>query len=434
MDASPPNRPRKPRRRWRWHVPPALVHGGEGLEGAQVLDEMEGRLGLVLWETYRDVLLWGGTGPEERAGLFAAGAHDGRLAAIEAAGADSGVQRALQAIAEIVRSPEDADELEVMGACRQVADWAEQRQLLATAVAFAAAAAVAAPANAAAAFRVGQITRRAGEGARAETWFRRAIGLGRQARDWESYAEAFIGLGNLYKERGNYPAARRLHIRGLRAARRHALRDAQARALHDLFCIAVETGPRAEAEELAGLAFRAYGSRNPRLPALAHDVGYFWMSEGRFEPALEVFRAVLPHLRGEGERLLCAGNLARAAGACGVRPEFEAGWERIWEAEAEWERIPSAAQALLELAHGASTLRDWARAERAAERARELAHRRNMGQVVIESDVLIEAARRKRAIPPAARPEAAEQTEELKSELVRSLAPRRGAADSPVVA
>ena len=29
---------RKPRRRWRWHVPPALVHGNESLEGSELLE------------------------------------------------------------------------------------------------------------------------------------------------------------------------------------------------------------------------------------------------------------------------------------------------------------------------------------------------------------------------------------------------------------
>ncbi|MBW3571729.1 MAG: tetratricopeptide repeat protein [Gemmatimonadetes bacterium] len=421
MDASPPPRPRKPRRRWRWHVPPALVHGGESLEGAQVLDEVQGPLGLLLWETYRDVALWAATDPELREGLFAAGAAAARRAAMDAAGADPALERALRGAAVVLADPAGAQEQEVMAACRQAADWAEQRGLLATAVTLATAAALASPAHAGAAFRVGQIARRKGEGARAETWFRRAVGLGRQAKDWLSYSEAFLGLGNLYKQRGNYPAARRFHIRGLRAARRHALRDVQGRALHDLFTIAVETSPPAEAEELARLAFRAYGPRHPKLPVLAHDVAYFWMSQGRFEPALEVFRAVLPHLHDTGERILCAGNVGRAAGAVGNRAVFDEAWEQVWGAQGEWEKQALAPQALLELAHGASSLRDWARAERAAETARELGQRRGSGQVVIETDAVLDAARRKRGLEQPAASAAAEDTQDLAADFVRSL-------------
>lgn len=425
MEASPPNRPRKPRRRWRWHVPPALTHGGESLEGAPVLDEVQGPLGLLLWETYRDVVLWAGTPPEEREGLFAAGAHAARTRELDAAGVDPAVERGLRAAAAVVADPAGAQEADVMTACRAVADWAEQRGLLGTAVTLATAGALASPTHAGSAFRVGQIARRKGENARAETWFRRAIGLGRQAKDWASYAEAFMGLGNLYKQRGNYPMARRFHIRGLRAARRHALRDIQARALHDLFTIAVEISPPAEAQELARLAFRAYGPRHPKLPALAHDVAYFWMGQGRFAPALDVFRAVLPHLAEPGPRLLCAGNVGRAAGALGDRPTFEEGWEVLWSAD-DRDKLPAAAQGLLELAHGASSLRDWTRAEKAAEAARDLAQRWGQGQVVILSDMVLEAVRRKRGIEgPLPASDGVEDTHELAADFVRSL---RGAA------
>ncbi len=422
MEASPPNRPRKPRRRWRWHVPPALVHGGESLEGAQVLDEVQGPLGLLLWETYRDVALWSGTAPEDRDGLFASGAAAARKASMEAVAGEPALERGLRGAAVVLSDPAGASEQEVMAACRQASDWAEQRGLLATAVTLATAAALASPTHAAAAFRVGQLARRKGEGARAETWFRRTVGLGRQAKDWASYSEAFLGLGNLYKERGNYLAARRFHIRGLRAARRHGMRDQQGRALHDLFTIAVETGPPAEAQDLARMAFRAYGPRHPRLPALAHDVAYFWMSLGRFEPALEVFRAVLPHLHDASERIIAAGNIGRAAGAVGDRAGFEDGWEQVWAAQPEWERLPLAPQALLELSHGASSLRDWVRAERAAESARELGQRKGMGALLLETEAVLDAARRKRGVEqpvPAGGP--TEDTQELAADFVRSL-------------
>lgn len=423
MEASPPNRPRKPRRRWRWHVPPALTHGGESLEGAPVLDEVQGPLGLLLWETYRDVVLWSGTPPEERDGLFAAGAHAARVRALDGAGTDPALERGMRLAAAVVADPAGAQEADVMAACRAVSDWAEQRGLLGTAVTLATAAALASPTHAGAAFRVGQLARRKGENARAETWFRRAIGLGRQAKDWASYAEAFMGLGNLYKQRGNYPMAKRFHIRGLRAARRHALRDIIARVHHDLFTIAVEISPPAEAQELARQAFRAYGPRHSKLPALAHDVAYFWMGQGRFGPALDVFRAVLPHFVEPGERLLCAGNLGRAAGATGDRAIFEEAWEIVWNAD-ERDRLPAAAQALLELAHGASSLRDWARAEKAAETARDLAQKHGQGQVVILGDTVLDAARRKRGMEPASpsgATEAVEDTQDLAADFVRSL-------------
>jgi tetratricopeptide (TPR) repeat protein len=422
MEASPSPRPRKPRRRWRWHVPPALMHGGESLEGVQVLEEVQGPLGLLLWETYRDVALWAATAPEERDGLFSAGAAAARRASMDAAGAEPALERGLRGASVVLADPAGAQEQDVMQACRQAADWAEQRGLLATAVTLATAAALASPAHAAAAFRVGQIARRNNQGARAETWFRRAVGLGRQAKDWLSYSEAFLGLGSLYKLRGNFPAARRFYIRALRAARRHALRDVQGRALHDLFTIAVETSPPAEAQELARLAFRAYGPRHPKLPALAHDVAYFWMTQGRFAPALEVFRAVMPHFHDPNDRILCAGNVGRAAGATGDRAVFDESWEQVWAASADWEKLVRSAQALLELAHGASSLRDWGRAERAAEAARDLGQRWGAGNVVLESEAVLDGARRKRGLEqPVVATAEGEDTQDLAADFVRSL-------------
>lgn len=422
MEASPPNRPRKPRRRWRWHVPPALVHGGESLEGAQVLDEVQGPLGLLLWETYRDVALWAATAPEDRDELFSAGAAAQRRSAMEGVGADAVLERALRGAAAVLADPAGTQEQDVLAACRQAADWAEQRGLLATAVTLATAAALASPAHAGAAFRVGQIARNKGENARAETWFRRAIGLGRQAKDWLSYSEAFLGLGNLYKQRGNFPAARRFYIRGLRAARRHALRDVQGRALHDMFTIAVEISTPSEAQELARQAFRAYGPRHPKLPALAHDVGYFWMSQGLFEPALEVLRAVLPHLHHPSDRIMCVGNVGRAAGATGDRAGFDDAWEQVWASQGDWDRLPLASQGLAQLAHGASSLRDWVRAERAAESARDLGQRMGMGAVVMEVESVLDAARRKKNLERPAAPETApDDTEDLAADFVRSL-------------
>ena len=391
--------PRKPRRRWRWHVPPALVHGNESLEGTEMLDEISGAVGLVLWQTMRDVTLWGTVrDPDDRPGLFSPGAYERRLQEIEAAGVDAALEGPLRALAGISRDPGGIGEQEVLGACREVSQWAEERDLLATAVSFAAAGAVAAPANAAAGFRVGQLARRKAEWARAETWFRRTIGLGRQAKDWASYAEAFLGLGNLYMRRGNFPVAKRFHIRGLRAARRHGLRDIQGRALHDLFAIAVETDNVQEAQEYARLAFRAYGPHHPRLPVLAHDLAAFWMTRGRFANALDVFRAVLPLLTQPSERLLAYGNIARAAGAAGNREVFEEAWNEVYGSAGDWPSRQHAGQALLDTAKGAASVREWARAERAATAARDIAQRQEEAKVLMDAEAVLEQVMRKRAL------------------------------------
>ena len=88
----------------------------------------------------------------------------------------------------------------------------------------------------------GRLARRRAEYARAETWYRRSIALGRQSGDWATYSMAFGGLGNLYMQRGKLSTARRFHLRALRAARRHSMRGLHGSALHDLAVLASEAG------------------------------------------------------------------------------------------------------------------------------------------------------------------------------------------------
>jgi len=421
---------RKPRRRWRWHVPPALVHGNESLEGSELLDEFSGAAGLALWQSMRDATLWAGARePEERAGLFQPGAHEQRLRQIEAAGLDAAIDAPLRALAAISRDPGAAREEDILTACREIADWAQGQMKLGTAIAMAQAGALAAPTNAAAGFRVGQLAKLKAEHARAESWFRRVIGLGRQAKDWASYAEAFLGLGNLYLDRGNAPAARRFHIRGLRAARRHGLRDIQARALHDLFVIAVNAAPPTEALEYARAAFKAYGPTHPKLPVLAHDLAYFWMQRGRFEQALVVFQGLLPHMAQPWERMQNVADIARAAGAAGNRAAFDEAWQELWTSAGDWYTRPTASQALLDMARGAASLKEWALAERAATTSRDVALRREEAKVSIEAETLLDSVSRKRNLETAQpAPVGADEEAEgdvLTADMVRTLASGR---------
>lgn len=422
---TPSGTPRKPRRRWRWHVPPALLHGNEALEGAEVLDEIPGRLGLVLWQSVRDIILWATASPDTRGELFRDDAADRRRAELKESGADANLESSLRSLAGMVDDAAGATETEVLAATKQVVAYFEERAQLGTAIAFATAAALAAPANAAAGFKVGQLARRRAEYARAESWFRRTIGLGRQAKDWASYAEAFLGLGNLYIQRGNFPAARRFHIRGLRAAKRHGLRDIQARALHDLFVIAGATQQVDEAQEYARASFRAYGVHHPRLPALAHDLALFWLERGRFGPAVGVLRAVIPHLPSPTDRLVAWGNAGRAAGGAGDRAGFDEAWNEVWSHSGDWHAWDNVPSALLALAHGAASLGEWSRAERAATTARDTAQRREEAHVALTAEAVLEQVVRKRHLDaPEPRPAApaAEEAETLAAELIRSLA------------
>jgi tetratricopeptide (TPR) repeat protein len=261
---------------------------------------------------------------------------------------------------------------------------------------------MAVPHDAGAAYAVGRMARRRAEYSRAETWFRRAIALARQSGDWQSYALAFSGLGNLYMQRGNFPAARRFHVRALRAARRHSLRQIQGAALHDLFVLAAGSNHKDEAERYARGAFEAYGLENPRLSILAHDLAYFWMERGHFAPALTVFEALIPHMTRHEDRLVGLANIVRAAAGAGQRRLFEHTWDEVWDGLTRNEGAENSAQVLLELAHGAAQLGEHERSERAAERAVRTARERGESKIAAHRRVGAgkRAPRAGRALPP----------------------------------
>jgi tetratricopeptide (TPR) repeat protein len=415
--------PRKTTRRWR--VPPALTHGDtDPFEGLSMLDEIPGELGMVLWQSLRDAMLWGRSNPAERATLFAEDAERARIAAVLAAGAPVEVEEPLKAIAAMLGGTETVREENVALACRELSQWAEARGLLATALAFAQSAAVVTPADPAVSYNVGRLARRRKEHPRAETWFRRTVALARQAGDWPTYALSFVGLANVYVNRGNYPAARRFLERALRAAGRNSLHDIEGMAQHDLFGIALESGEVAEANEWARRAYEAYGPLHPNLPRLAADVAYFWVTQGYFAPALPVLHTALRHFEQPADRLSVLGDIGRAAGGAGDRATFQQAWDEAMELIAANGGQDTTVRAYLDLAHGALSLGAWERAEDAAQRALDGAARNGDAKTRLSAEPLIEAARRhqhaERAVA-ATREPWRDTADELSTEFVHSL-------------
>jgi len=413
----------------RWRTPPAILHGGEAFEGVAVLDEVTSQLGLLMFQVIRDVYLWGSTPPEEREGLFEPRADEALVSILRDSDPEVQLESALMTLIRLAGAPELAREEQVALACQHVAHWADSHGLLETAIAFAQGAAVVLSADAATSYAVGRLARRRAEHARAETWYRRAIALARQSGDWSSYAMAFAGLGNLYMQRGNLPAARRFHLRALRSARRHSLRALHGSALHDLFVIAAQAGQADEAERLAREAFEMYGPDHPRLVYLALDVAYFWMERGRFAPALTVFQALVHHMQRLEDRLGVLANTVRAAAGAGERRLFEQTWDEVWDRMQRAQPAPgltNAATVMLELAHGAATMGEYERAERAAERAVQVARERGEARTLLTAESVQDQVRRSRGVrprvaAPETEPEVAARAETFALDLVRTL-------------
>lgn len=390
--------PRVPRR---WRTPPPLTRGSESLEGMEILREVGGEVGILLWQAYRNVMFWAAADQGERGRLFSPEAGSRRKAELAEARISDEIDGPLSAIGEMLAAPDSTTGEAVAQACTGIARWAEEQGHLNTALAYTQAASVAAPRTARLALAVGKLARRRGEMARAETWFRHTVMVARQIGDWDSYSRAYIALGNMLVRRGNYPAAHRMHIKALRAARRKGLQQVQGMALHDLFVIATETGRPAQAEDYARQAYRAYGPSHPSVPSLAHDVAYFWMNQGHFARSLPIFEGVLAHFADPSVRFVVQAHIARAAGGAGDRNAFRRYWTECIRIAKEPFARAVAADALTELALGASSLNEWDRAEQASSRAIEIAQETGDAKALIRSEAILEAARNGRRIEEA---------------------------------
>ncbi len=406
-----------------WRVPPPLLRDAQapGPEGLNVIRELSSQLGATLWKSLRSVLLWARVSPQERKGLFPPEAHDRRVAGILSLEAEPELEEPLLTLSEVLSKPDEADPEAVGLACSRVGRWADREGHPLTAVEFYQAAALTCPADARHALQVGRAVRDRAQYSRAEAWLQRAVGLGRQARDWDTYIRAYIALGKMMRQRGTYPAARRNLLKALRRATRQGLRNVEGMALHDLFVLEDECGNEAEARKYAAGAVRAYGQGHRLLPALAHDVAYFWLQRGYYDQALPVFFQVLPRVSGT-HRTVALGSLARAAGASGDEQSHDWAGSLLFEAE----EGPGLAEAWVEAARGAVALERWDDARIAAGRAEALARRRGEEKVrylaegVLQSVDSEERARQHRQQRPHPK-EADEETRELARALVSTL-------------
>ncbi|HYR09283.1 MAG TPA: hypothetical protein VEQ60_15975, partial [Longimicrobium sp.] len=113
--------PRLPRR---WRTPPPLTRGSESLEGMEILREVGGEVGVLLWQAYRNVMFWAATDQGERGRLFSPEAGRKRAAELAEARIPDELAGPLSAFSEMLSAP-DSTSGEVMAqACTGIARWA----------------------------------------------------------------------------------------------------------------------------------------------------------------------------------------------------------------------------------------------------------------------------------------------------------------------
>jgi hypothetical protein len=362
---------RKPGQTRRWCVPPAMLcEPGETMQGAGILAEIDGELGVLLWRTSRDVALWTSTPPRGRAGLFALESDTRRLARLTETEIPAPLSALLDTINSMLTGRGKADADVLSSCCLQVAAWARGRGLLRTAIDFAQAAALASPERGEAALHAGIFAAAAGQGARAGTWLHRAVGLARREKEGSAYGTALVELGNLCEQHGATDRAVHFYQLAFRAGRRYSKPGVRMRAAHGLLRSARVRGDDRAARRWASEAQAAYCPDAEGASALLLDLARLWTDAGEMGKARGALHRLSPWgaALSPADRLAAAALIARAfaspvpprVGASGALPLDTAtaaqdAWRLI---RAEEIPPPVRCSAALDLAHAARLRRD----------------------------------------------------------------------------
>ena len=347
--------------------PPCRRHA----EG-RILEELPDTLGLVLWQAVRHVHDWAGTPAAARGALFnPRPAAWVALKRAEARAFAPELTEALDRFAALPAAPLGTSAAQLADACRQVALWAEERGHRETALHFAEAAAVADPADPARANQAGRVTRGAGEFARAEVWFDRAIGLARRRGDHVQYTRAHIGYGILCQTLGRDARARRHFHTASVVAMKDGREWLAAEAQHDLMLMAAERGRYAEAGRHARKALAWYPKHHHRFPFFAADLAFLLVSERQHEPAARLLEGFLRTVRDPQRQVLGLSVLVRALAGAGRLKRFTRERRRLLRRLARHREYEAPARVNLAEAERAAGM--WPQAEADARAALELA-------------------------------------------------------------
>jgi tetratricopeptide (TPR) repeat protein len=365
----------------------------------EILAEIPGILGAVLWQDVRHLRAWAETPEASRAALFNPDppywVHSKRREAMAQCG---GLSEPLSAFGALVRAPRRVDVGRVAAACQAVVEWALDREYTQTAIEFAEAAALIDPENPRLANLAGRVSRNANDYGRAEVWFNRGIGFAREQQDWVELTRGHLGAGILWQEVGRIAQAMRHFNSGSRWGRKVGLEWLSAEVQHDLTVLLTVRGLHADAEKHARRALSWYPKHHERFPLFGADVGLLLVLERNYAVAARLLRRVLQVVSQPAPRSVILALLARALAGAGLVDEldrFEQRIFRILERHHDKEAV-----ALWHLAAAERIARRWEVAESNARRALELATARGDRETARLSSHLLTAIQARRPAPP----------------------------------
>lgn len=362
---------RGPRRLWTLALAPKLP--AETFDGLPILEEVRGTAAGLLFQCFRDALLWATAEPITRTELFRP--ESNRFSSYDVA-LDPRIAAAVEVLTRIVDG-KSVEALHITKACLTVAEWAAASGYAATEYHFCVLGAYAAPDDADAAFAAGRAARRTGRVEDARSWFRRSISLARRSGDDAAYASAYLGWGILEERQGRQSVAERKFIRAWRAAKRGGLPELAGATRHNMIALALTARNFEAGNRHIIAAYKLYGPKNPLLYRLANDAAGFWSTLGLFGISLPLYEAALPFVTRADERMTIYANISRVAAALGERDTYLEAWDKALDLDREaGEKLP---EVYCELARGAYALGYHPRAKDLASRAVAVAAARGGG-------------------------------------------------------
>lgn len=378
---------------------PLTIPGGE-VAGTEIVSELPPELALTVWQTLRSVLLWAAEHPAHRGGLFEPSAMEQWELELLEGTFDPDLRFPLAVIVGELSDAERATPQALARACLCVTEWGLAHNAVRTALGFTEAAALCWPDHPRYAWMAGRMLRAHGRLREAELWIKRSVRVAASMGDWETQTLGLNSLGNVFYEAGNYREARRAQLQALRGTRKYGFREREGEVLHDLFVVTWYLGDAERAEEYARNAFEIYKAGHARLPALAHDVAFSWVERGHYSRALTILRELPDYFREPRERIRVLASAARAAGGCGNAAAFARISKEMWQIVEHLETTQGVAVALVELALGATSLGKWDAAERALDRAMQIAALRPEPDVLVRAEAALASVRQQRGADP----------------------------------
>ena len=272
-------------------------------------------------------------------------------------------------------------------------DWIEAETRAArAAIVFQQAALLLVPDNVPLPYHIGRLLRRVAMYDEAEAWLLHTVDKAAAADNWQHHALALSGMGNLKRERGNFPESVRFHRLALDSAREHGVRRLEGDALYDLAVMHFERGELDEGMGHAREAINAYGPGHSQLVRMANDLAWIWMHlHGEAGLALTLFQAIEPRVQDPAFRCVLLANITRAAAEVEQEHIYELGWLEAYAYMRKQDTEDGHAAAFGQMALASIASMQLERARQAAGMSLNIAQRRREHRLALMAERILDA-------------------------------------------